>query len=77
MRYVKASAHYGLFYAHGRDLDVHGFTDADWAGSSYDRRSTSGYAFTLGSAVVSWSCWSGGSGSNTHTHKCSTSRDGE
>ncbi|MDM1715268.1 hypothetical protein HX137_32195, partial [Pseudomonas sp. 165] len=29
MRYVKASAHYGLFYAHGRDLDVHGFTDAD------------------------------------------------
>ena len=48
LRYVKAMAHYGLFYEHERDLDVHGYTDADWAGS---RRSTSGYAFTLGSAV--------------------------
>jgi len=52
LRYVKATAHYyGLFYEHGRDLDVHGYTDADWAGSTYDRTSTSGYAFTLGSAV--------------------------
>ena len=55
MRYVKATAHYDLFYARGKELDVHGYTDADWAGSSYDRRSTSGYAFTFGSAVVSWS----------------------
>jgi len=22
-----------LFYEHGRDLDVHGYTDVDWAGS--------------------------------------------
>ena len=35
MRYVKATTHYGLFYAHGKELDVHGYTDADWAGSSY------------------------------------------
>lgn len=52
LRYVKAMAHYGLFYEHRKDLDVHGYTDGDWAGSTYDRRSTtSGYAFTLGSAV--------------------------
>ena len=42
MRYVKATTHYGLFYARGKELDVHGYTDAYWAGSSYDRRSTSG-----------------------------------
>ncbi|MCO5598252.1 hypothetical protein L7F22_052344 [Adiantum nelumboides] len=32
-----------------------GVLNADWAGSSYDRRSTSGYVFSLGSATVSWS----------------------
>ena len=32
-----------------------GYTDADWAGSTYDRRSTSGYIFSIGSAAVSWS----------------------
>jgi hypothetical protein len=32
-----------------------GYTDADWAGNAADRRSTSGYAFTLGSATITWS----------------------
>ena len=50
---MKATTHYGLFYEHWRDLDVHGYTDVDWAGS--DKRSTSGYAFTLRSVVVTWS----------------------
>lgn len=36
LRYVKATAQYGLFYEHGRDLDVRGYTDADWAGSTYE-----------------------------------------
>ncbi len=31
-----------------------GFTDADWAGSPLDRKSTSGGIFNLGSAIVSW-----------------------
>eukprot|EP00253_Pinus_taeda_P010284 PITA_10284 len=30
------------------------FTDADWAGSSVDRKSTSGYCFSVGSGMVSW-----------------------
>ena len=33
LQYVKSTTHYGLFYEHGRDLDVHGYTDVDWAGS--------------------------------------------
>ena len=55
MRYVKSTIQYGLFYAYGSDLHLSGYTDADWAGSPYDRRSTSGYSFTLGSGAVSWS----------------------
>ena len=55
LRYAKGTLNYGLFYPYGANVEVCGYTDADWAGSSYDRRSTSGYVFSLGSAAVSWS----------------------
>lgn len=32
-----------------------GFSDANWAGDVSDRKSTSGFAFVLGGAKVSWS----------------------
>eukprot|EP00253_Pinus_taeda_P010190 PITA_10190 len=35
-------------------VKLQGFTDADWAGSRSDRKSTSGGIFNLGSTVVSW-----------------------
>ena len=35
-------------------MKLQGFTDADWAGSPSDQKSTSGGIFNLGSAVVSW-----------------------
>ena len=37
------------------DVDLTGFFYLDWAGNLDDRRSTSGYAFHIGSRVVSWS----------------------
>ena len=46
---------YGLFYAYGSDVELCGYTNADWAGLSYDRRLTSGYVLSLGSVAVSWS----------------------
>ena len=36
------------------EVKLHGFTDADWASSPTDRKSTSGGVFSIGSTVVSW-----------------------
>jgi hypothetical protein len=55
LRYVSATADYGLFYEASMELEVHGYVDADWAGSISDRRSTSGFMFSFGSATVTWS----------------------
>ena len=37
------------------DVDLTYFSDLDWSGNTDDRISTSGYAFHIGSGVVSWS----------------------
>ena len=34
---------------------LHGFTDSNWMGITVDRKSTFGYCFCLGSAMISWS----------------------
>jgi hypothetical protein len=36
-------------------VQLAGYTDADWAGNAADRRSTSEYAFSVGSAAIAWS----------------------
>ncbi|KAJ9554092.1 hypothetical protein OSB04_018137 [Centaurea solstitialis] len=54
LRYVKGTLQLGLLYKPNVSLSLHGFTDADWAGDVITRRSTTGYCFSLGSAVVSW-----------------------
>jgi hypothetical protein len=57
-RYLRGTSNYGLCYQ-GRPglermLDIHGFVDADWAGDLDQRRSTSGYVFSLFGGAVSW-----------------------
>jgi len=34
---------------------VHGYIDADWAGSISDMRSTSSFMFSFGSVAITWS----------------------
>ncbi|MCO5604381.1 hypothetical protein L7F22_058546 [Adiantum nelumboides] len=55
LRYVRATLDHALFYAADVPVELHGYTDADWVGSATDRRSTSGFMFTLGSAAITWS----------------------
>eukprot|EP00253_Pinus_taeda_P002936 PITA_02936 len=42
LRYLQGTVDYGLLYTKGKDIRLSGFTDADWAGSSVDQKSTSG-----------------------------------
>jgi hypothetical protein len=55
LRYVSGTKDRGLLYQAGTAVQLAGHTDADWAGNAADSRSTSGYAFTLGSAAIAWS----------------------
>jgi hypothetical protein len=45
---------YGLRYASNNEINLHGFTDLDWAGSAKDIKSTSGLCFSLGFSMISW-----------------------
>eukprot|EP00253_Pinus_taeda_P027298 PITA_27298 len=54
LRYIQGTIEHGLLYTRGNDIRLSGFTDADWAGSSVDRKSTIGYCFNIGSRMTSW-----------------------
>jgi hypothetical protein len=53
LRYLRGTLDHGLtFKKTGEKL--RGYVDADWAGSTDDRRSFTGYSFILASAAISW-----------------------
>jgi hypothetical protein len=54
MRYLKGNLDLKLQLG-GQHIKLMGYCDANWAGDVNDRRSTTGYAFSLGDGVVSWS----------------------
>jgi hypothetical protein len=55
LRYLRGTITCGLRYTSSGGIFLHGYADSDWAGSPVDRKSTSGYCFSLGSAMISWS----------------------
>ena len=54
LRYLRGASGYGLWYRQSDEVKLHGFTDADWAGSPTDRKSTSGGIFSIGLTTFSW-----------------------
>jgi histone deacetylase 1/2 len=55
LRYLAYTKFVGLKIKRSLSTLVSAFSDADWAGSLDDRRSTGGFAVFLGTNLVSWS----------------------
>ena len=56
LRYLRATADHQLVLGRSASSSptLLGYADADWASDINDRKSTSGYVFTLGGGAVSW-----------------------
>ena len=54
LRYLKGTSNKGVLYSKNDNLDLIGYTDADWAGNRDDRKSTSGYFTLVGGNLVTW-----------------------
>jgi len=55
LRYLQGTIDYGIIYTDSSDVRLAGFADSNWAGNVDDPRSITGYAFSLGSGVITWS----------------------
>ena len=55
LRYIHDTVAYGLRYASSGGALLLGYTDSDWGGNIVDHKSTLGYYYNLGSAMISWS----------------------
>ncbi|KAE8254572.1 hypothetical protein A4X13_0g3372 [Tilletia indica] len=56
LRYLRKTSGAKLTFGGRKDeeLQMEGFVDSDWAADRDDRRSTSGFVFTIGGGAVSW-----------------------
>eukprot|EP00253_Pinus_taeda_P033966 PITA_33966 len=54
LKYIQGTVNNGLLYTRSKDIRLSGFIDADWVGSSMDRKSTSGYCFNIGLGMTFW-----------------------
>ena len=54
LRYLRGTFDYELKYEVNQKINLEGYVDSDWAGSSINRNSTSRCCFSMGSGVISW-----------------------
>ncbi|KAL4038872.1 hypothetical protein IC575_002508 [Cucumis melo] len=54
LKYVHGKSDFGILYSYDTTSILVGYCDADWAGSSDDKKSTSGGCFFLGNNLISW-----------------------
>jgi hypothetical protein len=54
LRYLVYTPKFGLWYPRGSTFDLIGYSDANWAGCKFNRKSTSGTCQFLGRSLVSW-----------------------
>ena len=53
-RYLQNTKNHALTYKKNGNREILGFVDSDWATDSTDRRSVTGFVFTLASGAISW-----------------------
>lgn len=51
-KYLKSTSNYGLLYSSNINVNIIGYSDADYAGDVTTRRSTSGSVFCVGKGLV-------------------------
>ncbi|CAN6704554.1 unnamed protein product [Malus baccata var. baccata] len=54
LHYLKGSIGRGLLMTKNDSTTIMGYTDADWAGNSLDRKSTTGFCTFVGGNLVTW-----------------------
>ncbi|KAI5320937.1 hypothetical protein L3X38_040645 [Prunus dulcis] len=54
IKYVSGTVEFRLWYTYDTCVNLVGYSDADWAGCSDDRKSTSGGVFYVGNNLVAW-----------------------
>lgn len=54
LHYLKGNPGKGILFKRNNNITLEAYTDADYAGSLLDRRSTTGYCTFLGGNLVTW-----------------------
>lgn len=54
LRYLKATLGQGILLPKGNETDLIAYSDSDWLGCPFSRRSRTGYVLLLGGAPISW-----------------------
>nr|XP_023929876.1 uncharacterized protein LOC112041193 [Quercus suber] len=54
LQYVKGTLYHGLHYSSRYSLELHAYSDVDWAGNPNDRCSITSLCFLLGTSLVLW-----------------------
>ena len=54
LRYLQGTKGLMLMYKRSDSLHIEGYSDSDFEGDVDDRKSTSGYVFTLAGGAISW-----------------------
>ena len=54
IRYLQGTVYQSLLFPSTSSLELCAYSDADWAGDSTDRKSTTGFCVFLGDSLISW-----------------------
>jgi hypothetical protein len=54
LRFLKGILFHGLHFSSQSPLQLHAYTDADWADDLTNRHSIIGYCFLLGTSLIFW-----------------------